>query len=308
MTGHSGSGKSAIIHHIALRYKKDGWVVKQIISLDEIEPTCTKTLDGKVLFVIDDPFGKELSDEKACRSWSEHYIVLKGILKSAKLLISCRKYILHDTKVKILFKNEPIIVDISSSPLKLNYDEKMKIWNSYSSNKVLRRKESAEIDQIELYFPLLCRLYFNEDENKRKREGLEYLKEPIDVVEKEIKQFSDSCDIKYCVLILTLLNNGICIQTIQEDLKLKTEFTLALELCGMENTRGDNIIAALETLDGLFVKKIDETFHFFNNCVLDVTASVFGTTNPIETIQYADIGVLRRIVRLKKYPNQHNKR
>lgn len=304
VTGHSGSGKSAIIQHIALRYKKDGWVVKRINLLEEIEPTCTK--DGKVLFVFNDPFGKELLDEKACRSWSEHNIVLKCKLKSAKLLISCRKYILHDTKVKILFKTEQI-VDISSSPLKLNHIEKMKIWNSHSLNKILPREELAEINQIELYFPLLCRLYFNEDENKRKREGFKYFKEPVDVVEKEIKQFRDSGNIKYCVLILTLLNNAICKQTIHEDLKRKKEFKLALELCRMENTREDNIIDTLETLDGLFVKKIDETFHFFNNCVMDVTANVFGTTNPIETIQYADIGVLRRIVRLKKYPDQHNK-
>lgn len=49
-------------------------------------------------------------------------------------------------KVKIFFKNEFIIVDISSSLLKLNYDEKMKIWNSYFLNKVLCRKELVEID------------------------------------------------------------------------------------------------------------------------------------------------------------------
>lgn len=114
--------------------------------MDEIEFICIKILDGKVFFVIDDLFGKELLDEKVCRLWLEYYIVLKGILKSVKFLIFCWKYILYDMKVKIFFKNEFIIVDISSSLLKLNYDEKMKIWNSYFLNKVLCRKELVEID------------------------------------------------------------------------------------------------------------------------------------------------------------------
>lgn len=67
-------------------------------------------------------------------------------------------------------------------------------------------------------------------------------------------------------------------------MKLKIEFIFVLELCGMENIRGDNIIVVFEILDGLFVKKIDEIFYFFNNCVMDVIVSVFGIINFIEII------------------------
>lgn len=36
VTGHSGSGKSAIIQHIALKYRKRGWSVKPIKGVEDI--------------------------------------------------------------------------------------------------------------------------------------------------------------------------------------------------------------------------------------------------------------------------------
>lgn len=36
MTGHSGSGKSAIIQHIALKYRERGWSVKPIKGVEDI--------------------------------------------------------------------------------------------------------------------------------------------------------------------------------------------------------------------------------------------------------------------------------
>lgn len=36
LTGQAGSGKSAIIQHIALKYKYEGWIVKSISNVDGI--------------------------------------------------------------------------------------------------------------------------------------------------------------------------------------------------------------------------------------------------------------------------------
>lgn len=55
VTGHSGSGKSAIIQHIALKYKSKGWTVKPIYEIMEIIQMMNSTemkLEKKNLFCI----------------------------------------------------------------------------------------------------------------------------------------------------------------------------------------------------------------------------------------------------------------
>ena len=36
VAGHSGCGKTAIVQHIALKYRENGWVVKPVDDVDEI--------------------------------------------------------------------------------------------------------------------------------------------------------------------------------------------------------------------------------------------------------------------------------
>lgn len=60
VTGYSGSGKSAIIQHIALKYRERGWNVKPVNEVNEIikgKPTESK------MFLFDDSIGKEFLDE-----------------------------------------------------------------------------------------------------------------------------------------------------------------------------------------------------------------------------------------------------
>uniref|UniRef100_K1Q8Z4 Novel STAND NTPase 3 domain-containing protein n=1 Tax=Magallana gigas TaxID=29159 RepID=K1Q8Z4_MAGGI len=40
VAGHSGSGKSAIIQHIALKYRSQGWTVKPIYEVRELINDC----------------------------------------------------------------------------------------------------------------------------------------------------------------------------------------------------------------------------------------------------------------------------
>lgn len=66
VTGHSGSGKSATIHHIALTFRSQRWKVKPVYSvIDMIQAInlSTNILENKVMFVLNDPIGKESFDE-----------------------------------------------------------------------------------------------------------------------------------------------------------------------------------------------------------------------------------------------------
>ena len=61
VAGHSGSGKSAIIQHIALKYKQKGWVVDPVDTVEEIKDVYTSGnfIENKTVFVFHDPIGKE---------------------------------------------------------------------------------------------------------------------------------------------------------------------------------------------------------------------------------------------------------
>nr|XP_022300220.1 uncharacterized protein LOC111108540 isoform X2 [Crassostrea virginica] len=71
VTGHSGSGKSAIIQHIALQYRGHGWIVKPVYSFKEINDAYkSENFDkGSHIFVFNDPIGKESYDEMSYNEW-----------------------------------------------------------------------------------------------------------------------------------------------------------------------------------------------------------------------------------------------
>lgn len=75
VTGHSGEGKTAIIHHIALKYRNEGWTVKPVAELNEIIHSMNSSKDqddNGTLFVLNDPIGKESLDVLQFNSWTRH--------------------------------------------------------------------------------------------------------------------------------------------------------------------------------------------------------------------------------------------
>ncbi|XP_065925455.1 uncharacterized protein [Magallana gigas] len=305
VTGNSGSGKSAIIQHIALRYRVQGWMVKPVYNVKEITETYSSgnVLQSKILFVFNDPIGNESFDEIIYNSWKEQDERLKACLRNNKMLLSSRKYILLDHRVRGILNDKSCSIDLSEDKHKLNNGEKETILRSYASNSGLLKDDISGILTTEEYFPLLCKLYFSDENNQTI--GPRFFKEPFNVCQEQIRNFrNDSkkeCKEKYCALVLLVLcNNQLCVEDIHEKDCIKEKFELALKLCGMMANTASHIIGdALKTLEGFFVKKIDDTYHFYHDFVMEVTTYVFGTDYPRETIKYADIGFLRRRVSLK---------
>lgn len=306
--GHSGSGKSAIIQHIALKYRGLGWIVIPIYKVQEIINVFNKKIElsNETLFVFNDPIGKDTFDDIKFNEWEKNEERLRACLKNVKLLITCRKYILNDDRVKGLLKEKAYNVDINDEQLKLDNQEKQDIWNSYSSNKKLSKEELTELVQIEAYFPLLCKLYFTHD--RHQKEGMRFFKEPLAVLEKEVRTFRKSCKEKYCALVLLVLfDNVLYVKGIKRDNTTEEKFKHALWLCGMHLTTPPSFISdSLESLNGSFVKKIGEKFYFLHDFVMEVTVYVFGSDYPADIIQYADIGLIRKRVKLGRSKDQHN--
>lgn len=305
--GHSGSGKSAIIQRIALKYRNQGWIVIPIYKVKEIINAFNqrKELSNETLFVFNDPIGKETFDVIEFNKWIKYEEKLRACLKNVKLLLTCRKYILSDDRVKGLLKEKAYNVDINDEQLKLDNHEKQNIWNSYSSNQKISKEEFEVLVQIKENFPLLCKLYFTSE--RHQKEGLRFFKEPVAVLEEEVRTFRKSSNEKYCALVLLVLfDNALYVKDIKRDKSSKEKFEYALGLCGMDLITSPSFIGdILDSLDGSFVKKIGNLFQFSHDFVMEVTTYVFGSDYPADLIQYADIGFIRRRVKLG-YCNEQN--
>lgn len=304
VTGHTGCGKSAIVHHVALKYRSQGWSVKPIsavMDIIQIINVSTGDLDGRTIFVVSDPIGKDSFNEIEYNLWRRYEENLKACLKKVKLLMSCRKYIFSDGRVKGLLKDKSHVIDLSNEKFKLSIKEKENIWKKHDVEKTVSKKELKQILKTETYFPLLCKLYFSKQIYKNRKEKLRFFKAPVTIFKEEIRHFRNSDKDKYCALVLLVLfNNHLCIEDIRNSATSRETYNLALELCEMnKNTAPHSIVDAFETLQGYFVKKIGDTYHFYHDLVREVTTFVFGTDYPLELIQYADIGFLRKKVKLE---------
>lgn len=73
----------------------------------------------------------------------------------------CRKYIFSDVRIVGIFINKLYIVDINDNLLKLNDDEKEIIFKKYLFVNKFFKEEFVVIIKIDVYFLLLCKLYFS---------------------------------------------------------------------------------------------------------------------------------------------------
>lgn len=257
VTGHVGSGKSAIIQHIALDYREKKWIVKPVTDMREIvyAPFIGKK-SHNILFVVNDPFGKESFDELSYYAFRRFEEALSSYLKQAKLLISCRKLILSDKRVKRLISDTSNVVDINSDFCKLTEDEKKCILETYKIKEKLPKEDCAEIVKIEEYFPLLCKLMYLR-KTKDEIRGLTFFNERNEIFAGEIRRLKETTKEQYCALFLIFFfNNNLCIDDILETDNSKKKFEQALALCGMHKWTASYIIwENLETLIGVLVKK-----------------------------------------------------
>ncbi|XP_052694853.1 uncharacterized protein LOC128173180 isoform X1 [Crassostrea angulata] len=307
VTGHSGSGKSAIIQHIALKYKYQGWIVKSWKGVKEmkkyiLEEECD--LNSTIL-VLNDPIGKDSFDKASYLSWKESELAIFTFLKKGKLLISCRNYILFDNKVKGVLQEITNIVNIEDVKYKLTYEEKRSIWNKYMSNDKISEEDFTEILNTEAYFPLLCKLFSSD--MKYQSDGYRFFKEPVKVVEEQIRCFRKEDRGKYCALVLLVLfNNEFCSYDVVRNELLSYKFKRALTMCGLpQDTPPYDIGDNLDLLKGFFVKKIGGAYEFYHDFVMEVTSFILGKDYPAELTQYADIRFLLRRVTLDNGSEQN---
>lgn len=182
--------------------------------------------------------------------------------------------------------------------------KKRKIFYAYTSNTDPIRKDFDKIVEVEEYFPLLCKLY-STSKKEYQKDGVRFFQEPETVLKEEITHYRKKSEAKYCALVLLcFFNNDLCVEDLKKNSFSEEIFYRVLNLCGMGKNTAPYIIGDnLKLLDGFVITVGNNTFRFYHDYVMEVTTYVFGTDYPLDTIKYADIGFLRRRVRLENCNN-----
>lgn len=137
--------------------------------------------------------------------------------------------------------------------------------------------------------------------------GLRFFEEVDAVFEENIRDLKKTSKEKYCALVLlALYYNVINVSDLPETYISEEKFQRVLLLCGIPGASPFTIKDSLESLNGLFVKKIGNNFHFYHDLFMEVTTFVFGSEFPTDIIKHADIGFLRNTVKIKNSDEQND--
>lgn len=301
VSGQSGSGKSAIIQHIALMYRTRNWVVIPVFRIEDIIKICDSRNHAlnTILIIFNDPIGNEAFDDILYTEWHKNENKLLQFLKHGKLLMSCRKNILVDNRAGGIFQEKSSIIDIDER--KLSPSEKKGMLKMHLTNECfsqITRYEWIQLFEIDQYFPLSCKRYA-ESISGFQGSVVDFFKNPRCIISRQIEDYKARNSIIYCALVcLVLFENKLSLDSLNND---NSRFQDCLSLSHLQNVseiKPDTIIDELKLLEGLFVKRIGETFYFFHDLISEVTTSLFGNEYKEKTIKYADLSFLRKRMRL----------
>ena len=227
VTGSSGSGKSSIIHHIALKLKREQGY--ELVPSTPNGPSDLLTFNNhhkKQVFVLDDAFGKgclnislieqwnckiekmkesfRIHNEETCFSYSQDLFgdftrenTSSSSIMKTKILISCQSHLTKEKRLQHILNSLSIRqIDMHSDDNQLIKREKQEILQRYSS--------CVKIEDLCTdfnYFPLMCRLSYGKTKTDIKNIFSDPPRHILDLIEK-IKDTSayQFCSITLCVL------------------------------------------------------------------------------------------------------------
>ena len=213
VTGSSGSGKSSIVHHIALQLQKQGYDLMIGKNASDIYVS-TRTIN--TLYLFDDPFGKNAIDQMAIIEWDRNLENIKNVLNIGSLfrkkikpsmshrtvlLISCRPEIYkHPMLHPLLQSLETKDCFLGSDTLCLTQIEKKRIFEKYIST-VQYEKVASDSD----YFPLSCRLAFEQPPGT----VLKIFEDPPNHIREALMHMKTHDKFQFsCICICVLYENG----------------------------------------------------------------------------------------------------
>ncbi|VDI42860.1 uncharacterized protein MGAL_10B023497 [Mytilus galloprovincialis] len=276
--GNSGTGKSFLTRHVALKMMKQGYIVIPCDNPGDIRQWFKP--ERKTLFVFDDVCGRYTLNQQIFTDWKQRHDHIKSLLKDkcCKIMATCRLEVYKEEQFNSLSFFKTCTVDLSSQALKLNSAEKFALAEVYFKNNADKVKElSEEYD----FFPLLCSLYYKQ----KLQEHIDinnFFSNPFDIFANELKDMyreGDAGKMKYCSLVLCVMFNNTLREEYFSTKDKKSGLVIEDLLAECELNKGTSIARlrkSLETLEGTYVVKEDCTYKIIHDKLFDFLAKYFG--------------------------------
>lgn len=327
VTGSSGSGKSSIIHHVALQlHKKKGYDVIPFITCpaDIIQ---YRNMKKNQVFVVDDICGKSFINEQGLQYWREQAGDIDRLFSSSKfvnndlnnpfndakhgqmkVLVTCRLHIFKDEKFKSLkmFTNHSI--DLQSNEYSLLMNERKTMIKKYIRISDFEFEKLKEIVDKYPYFPLLCKM----SQGKTVNELTELFSSPVESIKNDIKVMIESKNFEYCALVLCVcfttgfneenFNPRTTLQNVKNKItEIVSNFKINLEI-EMERQQ---LSDTFKRMTGTFVKKTGSVYSIAHDKLYDMIAVTCGIQLQELFIEYAPTSFIAERFRFKSiFPNE----
>ncbi|XP_063448389.1 ankyrin repeat domain-containing protein 50-like [Mytilus trossulus] len=275
VTGSSGTGKSSLMRHVALRMQEEGYVILPVTNPGKIIKWYNPS--EKILFVVDDFCGTYTINPMKLESWKNLMEKIKTLIekKTVKLIMSCRLQVFKDEKMKSLSFNQSCECNLLSEDKHLSETEKQSIAELYLKSNASKIKKFYDMFDC---FPLLCQLY-----SKNKNLVIEdFFKNPFTVYKEEIDKLqTEGAHVKYCALALCVMFNN-CLKeewlTKDVDKDIKTIIKNTYEACKV--VKGTSRLVLRDELDSLthtFIRKDGDSYRTIHDKLFDFLAFYFGS-------------------------------
>lgn len=284
--GSSGSGKSAIIRHLALKlFNEDGFdIVPNVLPNTVVQ---YYNPERKQIFIFDDFCGKKRINAQFVDIWTLH---IHDVLKLSTKNHEKTERTTGKGAVKFLFANEPSIyedkyfnrIDLFSnykfyiSKLPLLEDEKWEMISNYITEKQMI--DNFPLQCNEEIFPLICKY----SEGKTKEQIVTLLADPYEVIKLDMLALNKTNKIQMCLIALCVI-----LDCLHEDFFNQThtppkdklvinnvcaEFDIDLQKESIKSI----LFTELKNLEQTFLSKERDSYHIEHKSIYEIAAVVCG--------------------------------
>ena len=302
IAGKPGDGKTTMAAHLMLKYMKKGFKPVFVTSPQDwkilVEGGNKSKKEQGQFVIIDDIFGSMCVDQQKVSEWVSFIDFMNRVVDKRKghLVVVCtsRKYIFNDVKTKIdkfsCFNNTSI-VDMTSKELELTCSEKEHIWKKYTKEYSVESEDPSCISQnvpSPHGFPHCVELYCSNQ--FLRNQGVDFFENPMKYICREIKNFLENDKIKYCILLLILLNKNRLREDVLQQLCFSDPPKDVLKLFKVAGLSVDyaqsELKKALVSLKNTYINEhLDGVYSFSHESIKENVAFMLIQDNPLYAIE-----------------------
>jgi ankyrin repeat protein len=296
--GVPGSGKSAMAHHIALKFQEEGYEVIPVDEIQQIKQYCD--IKNPQVFVIDDVvgvFGLHQSKLDVLLHYEEN--IARPCMKKSKTLMTCRKAVFNVINPsKPFLTKEETVINLHSTGNELDNNDKRQILKKYDLNVDII--SPTVLTSTSNMFPLLCKLFSKE--KKFRAFGSKFFRIPVPCIIDELDKMQKENKLNYTTLVLCMLNENRLSEDILKhgdenfvELKNKT-----LNNCRLKQSMDTyDFLDALSAMEGTYTKQCGMLYTFIHDSMFEIFAYHYGTQFPDQMLDYMSSGYIAMYIKLQ---------